>query len=242
MADRRGDYWIAKSLINKREERATVTDALIGAVAPLIDAPTCDTAILWYPDDEEPLIVETGVQLEPGTYFHGSKRLIQKQVIKPERQVKYGQRDDNARRWIGLAALYDWCWGQDPQWLFHTEDDTRLYSHDHGWYLPGPNGTWSSQGLKDKVDQPHSLLDDVYSAPDVELLHAILIENPHYCSEYANSLREITADQLAASLTSIPESWPVSDHELADLGWFLYRRAAPVAQRLENFGSVGGVQ
>lgn len=56
-------------------------------------------------------------------------------------------------RW-GVCALYDWCWGADDQWLYCETDDRKLYSHDHGHFLPG-GPDWSEATLLAQVDQPH---------------------------------------------------------------------------------------
>ena len=40
-------------------------------------------------------------------------------------------------RQAGISALYDWCHGSDPQWLYQANDDHHVWSHDHGHYFPG---------------------------------------------------------------------------------------------------------
>jgi hypothetical protein len=55
-------------------------------------------------------------------------------------------------------ALFDWCWGGDLQGLVALSDESRYFSHDHGWYLP-PNGpTWDEASLETNVDTAHDTL------------------------------------------------------------------------------------
>lgn len=68
--DQNGADWVAKSLDNGQSKRSTVTDALIGALAPLIDAPTCSTSILEYPQGLPAHELAQGVVVAPG-YLHG---------------------------------------------------------------------------------------------------------------------------------------------------------------------------
>jgi hypothetical protein len=53
------------------------------------------------------------------------------------RSLQHRSEDDNARRHVGVYALYDWCWGADDQWLYQGGTRNTIFSHDHGSYLWG---------------------------------------------------------------------------------------------------------
>jgi hypothetical protein len=48
----------------------------------------------------------------------------------------------------------------------------------------------------------------------------------------AQALEAVNRHSLATILNGVPTSWPVTDADLAALGWFLESRAKPVAARL----------
>ena len=138
------------------------------------------------------------------------------------RSLKHRERDDNARRHVGVFALYDWCWGGDEQWLYAEPEDRKLYSHDHGWYLPETGSTWDANTLVARVGEAHMA---GWSPTGLD---------PTAVEEFAQRLRKLTHYELVTILRGIPQSWPVSDSELARVGWFLETRAGEVADRLES--------
>lgn len=172
--DKAGQDWWAKSLTGRHGERATITDAIVGAVAPLISAPTCETSILRYPDDLAPHDITHDVQAGPG-YVHGS-RLIEN--VEESDEVMFISTDDNERRWV--------------------------------------------------VNEPHPF----------EPLREVLATNPGHCAEYAQALRNVTTEELARALATIPAEWTVGTDELEHLGWFLSERLEPVANRIEQAGGL----
>ena len=123
-------------------------------------------------------------------------------------------------------ALYDWCWGGDDQWLYSEPDDRKLYSHDHGWYLPDVGPNWDESSLARCVDMPHvaPYPEDGLNATELERL--------------ASRLESISRDEIRLVLSEVPVSWPVTDAQLESLGYFLERRAAAVATRLRTLKGV----
>lgn len=123
-----------------------------------------------------------------------------------------------------MFAIYDWCWGGDEQWLYAEPEDCKLYSHDHGWYLPETGPTWDVDALLARVGEAHTA-----DWPPAGL-------NPTVIVEFAQRLRALTHEDLVTIMRGIPQSWPVSDSELARVGWCLETRAGEVAGRLESMG------
>ncbi|WP_420619465.1 HipA family kinase [Candidatus Poriferisocius sp.] len=217
-ADSDGLQWWVKPLNNLQGERVAVTEAIVGVVGGLIGAPVCETAVVTLPEELRGWEFRPGSQLEPGL-AHAS-RAVDSAV--EDRQLLHRDRDDNGRRHAGVFALYDWCWGGDDQWLYSASDDKKLFSHDHGFYLPeGPR--WTEHSLVERVDDPRRLTSSVDGLDASEL------------SQLSARLRQLEADALADALRTIPRGWPVTDEELEAVGWFLQRRAAPVADRLDGY-------
>ena len=217
-ADTKGRQWWVKPLNNLQGERVVVTEAIVGAVGQLIGAPVCEAAVVVLPEELRGWEFRPGSQLEPGL-AHASRAV---DSALEDRQLLYRDRDDNGQRHAGVFALYDWCWGGDDQWLYSESDDRKLFSHDHGYYLPeGPR--WTERSLEDKVDEPRQLRYPIEGLDDSELAHL------------AARLRGLRANDLADALRTIPSGWPVTDTELETVGWFLDRRAGPVAHRLDGY-------
>ena len=216
-ADSNNDKWWVKPLNNRQGERVTVTESIVGAVGRLIDAPVCETEIVMIPDELQGWEFRPGSFLEPGL-AHASRAV---DPVLEYRELRYRDDDDNRRRHAGVFALYDWCWGGDDQWLYSLSDENCLFSHDHGWYLPEVGPTWNEESLVRRVDEPHPPIWPTDGMDDGEL------------SRLAERLRALAVGELAVALRSVPGVWPVSDAELECVGWFLQRRAEPVADRLE---------
>ena len=216
--------WWVKPLNNAQNERVVVTESIVGAAGRLIGAPVCETAIVYLPESLEGWEFRPGRSLESG-FAHASLAV---EAAVEDRQLRSRDDDDNRVNHVGVFALYDWCWGGDPQWLYSSAGENRIFSHDHGWYLPEVGPTWTEQALVHCVDEPHEL-----NAPTVLLDQGEM-------SRLAGRLRNLTRTELCHALSDLPTEWPVTDNELECVGWFLETRAHPVAGRLET--TIGGIR
>lgn len=203
---------------NRQGGRAVVTEQVVGRAGALIGAPVCEVAIVEIPEELAGWRFLPDRRLEPG-FAHGSAAV--EQAIE-EPILSYGDRDDNRVRQAGVFALHDWCWGEDPQWLYWASGDMELYSHDHGYYLPSHVLDWTVETLRDYADQPRT-----GPWPTRHLDRSEL-------RRLASALRAIDRSRLSAILAEIPESWPVTIAELETVGWFLEYRAQQVADRLDE--------
>lgn len=131
-ADGDGIQWWVKPLNNNQGPRVTVTETIVAMAGELIGAPVCESRIVYLPADIEGWEFRPGSYIEAG-YAHASRGVVD---AVEHRALQYRDRDDNARRHVGLFALHDWCWGGDDQWLYSEVADRETFSHDHGWYLP----------------------------------------------------------------------------------------------------------
>lgn len=198
-----------------------VVEQIVARLGGLIGAPVCKTSLIRIPDmfDGWAPYPNRG-RISPGL-AHASLALNRAEDRAPMLVAR--TKDDNSRRHVGLYALYDWCFGMDPQWLLDLDNDLTIYSHDHGLYFPplGQAG-WSRDELISHVDEPREL-------PDPR--EGLLSEET---KRVALAIEQVSRDNLAGILCSVPASWPVSDVELEALGWFLERRAAGVAERVRS--------
>ncbi len=216
----RVDYFV-KSLDNQHPgmEATLAAELVVAAAGHLVGAPVIRTVVIEIPE------ALAGYEPRPGTPIraglaHASAAL--EHADEMGRPSLYARaQDDNRTRHAGVYALFDWCFGADQQWLYDLDDDRRLYSHDHGLYLP--HGWWLDRAaLVTVVDQPHVLPDS-----PAGLLPAAV-------EEVADRLEAVTREDLEGILNQVPASWPVSDGILETLGWFLEGRASAVAMRLRT--------
>lgn len=222
-ADAEGVQWWVKPLNNAQGARVTVTEAIVAAAGRLIGTPVCETTIVRLPDEIAGWEFRPGHLVEPG-YAHASRGVL---GVQEDRKLLFRDRDENATRHAGTVALHDWCWGGDDQWLYAEPEDRRIYSHDHGWYLPEVGPTWSPATLAARVDERHV---PPWSADGLA---------PAELTRLAAALRSLSRTSIIEVLTAVPASWPVTDDELEAVGWFLERRSLAVAARLEAMSSIG---
>ncbi len=137
--------------------------------------------------------------------------------------LNFRSEDDNAKRQAQIMAIYDWCWGDDVQWLVSQSEEHRYYSHDHGFYFPPGGQHWGVAELTTSVDVPHELTDT----------HAGF--KREHLDDIANRLDNLTRADLVEAVAAIPTSWPATDDELESLGYFLERRASQVAARVRVY-------
>jgi hypothetical protein len=208
--------WWVKPQNNLQGGRVIVTEHIVGRAGALIDAPVCETSLVRIPDELAGWEFRPGATLQAGI-AHAS--LAVDDALEVAGTLNYRERDDNRRRHVGVFALYDWCWGADDQWLHCMSDDRKIYSHDHGMYLPdGPD--WTEASLLAQVGTPHQ---PAYATGGLD---------PGAAGDLSKRLGSVSRDDLVALVSAVPTSWQVSDGELEALGFFLERRAPAVAARL----------
>ncbi|HWO69682.1 MAG TPA: hypothetical protein VNP94_02865 [Actinomycetota bacterium] len=218
-----GRRWWLKMSNNPQGPKVLVNDYVVGSVARLIDAPACEVAVARIPEELDGYEYAPGLTLRAGWLVHASRHV--EDAFEARGELTRLDRDDNSSRAARIVALYDWCWGADDQWLYCQTDDQKVYSHDHGHYLPkGPS--WTIEDLQAVVDQPH--LPNLTTRLDPEALR-----------DAAAKIGAVTRSAIRSILCSVPASWAVSDQELEALGWFLERRAGEVGRRLRSAAGGG---
>lgn len=209
-------YW-CKVTNNPQHPRVPINEQLTAHLGRLIGASTCDVSLVLIPEDlagwrfcswDGTLGLESG-------WAHGSAEVA---GVYETRALTFRGADDNARRHAGLYALYDWLYGEDPQWLVCSARQNAYYSHDHGSYFPGGPG-WTVDRLERSV---HSRR--LPFPPDGL--------DPDEVARLAGRLTNVTEDELLSIVSMLPASWPVSDLELDALVDFLLARRDGTAERL----------
>lgn len=214
LADDGRRYW-CKSLNNFQSPRVPITEQIVGRLAALIGAPACTVALIR-------LDAIVGWEFRPSTgrfveagWAHGS---VAVDPAVETRALEHRTDDDNRRRHCGIYALCDWLAGSDVQWLYGVDEDNAYYSHDHGFYLTGPE--WTEGSLAASRDAACAL-----SIPPAQL-------DQNELERLAAVLEILTRETIEAELSRLPKDWPVTDDELDVLAEFIDHRRGPAAARL----------
>lgn len=218
--DDQGDRYKVKALNNPQGERIVVTEQIVGRVGRLIGAPVCEVRTVEIPaelvEKEWIYCPRQNLALEAGI-AHGSVLVPNADLT---RSMAHRKDDENSRRHAYLIALYDWCWGDDTQWLITSADENKYYSHDHGYYLPPGGQEWSVADLEANADNAHELPGTRDGLDGDDVAHV------------ADVLEDVNREALVDAIRQVPEDWPVTDEELETVGYFLEKRAPRVAERL----------
>jgi hypothetical protein len=215
ITDDRKSYWI-KAIGNPQGNQILVTECVVSGVGELIQAPVRPTALIEIPAAFD------GTKYGPARFragvAHGSLHL---ESAEERDELTYFRRDGNPQRRATLAALWDWCMGGDPQWMYDQSADYTLWSFDHGFWLGGDGGDWDAAVLKRLVHRDWSWSEELQGT------------DPASLAECARTLRSITSDAILSVLAKVPPQWGTSDKDLETLGWFLFARKSEVADRIE---------
>jgi len=211
-ADDQNRYW-CKPVNNLQSNRVPVTEQLVGRLGELIGVAVCRPRLVSL-DGLAGWEFRPGRSVEPG-WAHGSLAV---DPALETRSLDDRSADDNRRRQASFFALHDWLIGGDDQWLYDTSADNMYYSHDHGFYLAGPD--WTEASLAQHVHDEARLLEDDGGLDPGEL------------DRLAGALEGLGREEIEREVSKIPADWPVSDAELAAVVDFADRRRAPVAGRL----------
>lgn len=209
-------YWLKLST-SGQGPRIPENEQIVARCGELIGAPTCHVALVDVPPEHAGYSAGGGAPTLEAGIVHGSRHVAN---TVEERTLAHDGEDDNALRSAGVAALHDWCWGDDSQFLYDQSQEQRLYSHDHGHYL------WNSgrtpDQLRANVSVPHP--SPALNVPSVKA----------HLATFADRLEAISRDDIARVLNRIPAQWSVSSAELEVIGFFLEARIPGVVERLRS--------
>jgi HipA-like protein len=212
-------YW-CKTLNNLQNARVPVCEQIVARLGDLLGIAGCRSKLINIP----PTLAgwqfhPSGKQLETG-WAHGS---VPVDPALETRALDHRTDDENAVRQAGFFVLYDWLLGADPQWLIATADENAYHSHDHGYYLGGPE--WSEASLTAALGAPHELGMPGAGLSDVEL------------ARLAGELETLSAEQVIQALSGLPLSWPITEDELEAVLEFSMERRQDVADRARSLST-----
>lgn len=214
IADNQRRYW-CKPVNNLQSSRVPVTEQIVGRLGALLGAAVCEPALIRL-DGLAGYEFRPGHFVEPG-WAHGSAAV---DTVLETRALDDRAADDNRCRHAGFFVLHDWLAGSDAQWLYDTAADNMYFSHDHGFYLTGPD--WTAGSLASGVAEDFSLAGDATGLDPTEV------------GRLAEVLEALSKEDIDAEVSKLPASWPVTDEELAAVADFAEQRRGPVVARFRT--------
>lgn len=221
LADDGRQYWF-KVPGNSQGNQVLTNEVIVEGVGRLIGAPVCHRALATVPPSVTRWADYPVRASDSAVVAHASLHVA---GAVDDDALAYTRRDDNARRQASLLALWDWCLGDDEQWLYDASNSSSIWSYDHGLWFTTGEGDWTPAVLERMVD-----LDGTFQAAPPGLDRVRMLE-------VAQLLEAITPDDLLTVMSAVPVDWSASDSDLEAMAWFLYRRAPGVAERTRRLAT-----
>jgi hypothetical protein len=194
--------------------KAIVTEQVVGRLAQLLGAPVPRVTLVDVPS--ELIAIEPQMKhLEPGL-AHASTMV---QQCSERMAFEYAKESVNRERFASLAILYGWAQAGDHQ-LIYDNATKAVWSVDHGHFFPG-GPKWSE-----------ATLSVAYAAhPDDHLMQTagLAIGDLQPC---ATKLSTLTHMDIARAVSSVPETWPVTEAEKIAIARFLDERRSALVKQL----------
>lgn len=211
-------YWV-KVPGNGQGDQVLVNEVIVGEIGRLIGAPVRERVLALVPPSvttwSEFPVAASPIALVAHASLHVPDAV-------DDDDLRYVKRDDNARRQAAIAALWDLCLGEDPQWLYETAAAYSIWSYDHGLWFTTGEGDWNESILERLVTVDGSMRSLPRGLDREEL------------GQVAERIAALSVDDLLSVVSAVPVEWGTDDGNLEAMAWFLYHRRAPVATRLRQ--------
>src|SRR2546425_5181788 len=138
-----GEVYVVKARHNGRPEiaRMMVAERVVCSIGRVLGAPVPEVAFVEVPAEL------VAAQPELANFISGIAHGAKFIANTTERDgINHAAEAENRVRFARLAVLFGWAHGADHQFIYEKTPPHRVYSHDHGHFLPGgPN--WSVASL-----------------------------------------------------------------------------------------------
>jgi len=197
-------------------KRLIISDFVVGSLGNVLCAPVPQIDLVYLTGE----FLEMNPQCSDlGTgYAHGSREV---RDVHDSDAIEYID-GENRPRFALLSLLYGWMDPKDYQYLYGNDPPHLVWSHDHGWFLPGGND-WNSRTLADaspaRVD---------YTVVNQVELSQKEINIAREC------LDAVTTEQVQDIINSIPKEWGILDFERDTLFGFITKRRIELLESSKN--------
>lgn len=211
-----GHIYVVKGRQDGRPQvsRVMITDHIVGRLAKALGAPVPEVKLVEVPAElrgAQPQLqhMMTGVA-------HGSRNVADA----TERAViQHTDVPENRPRFALLAILFGWAHASDHQFIYEKSPPHRVYSVDHGHFLPnGPD--WTTESLKNATA----------AQADASLTQAVGLTEAEL-KEATARLAQVESQVIVEAVASVPEEWGITAEERVRLVEFFGKRREELIAR-----------
>lgn len=210
-------YWV-KPQHNEHGQNSLLAEQVVAAVGRYLGAPIPHTTLIEIPDAFSSYRLPNGSLLVPGT-AHASRH-VESECVE-DTELLYVPKDGNRYRAPKFIALWEWCFGEDPQWLYAQADDYQLWTFDHGLWLGG-GGEWEVADLRKTATKVFG-----WSGPVKGMDSATF-------AGLADAIESCTVSDLLSMVSAVPVDWGFTDFELIEVARWLDERRESVVTSLRQ--------
>lgn len=196
-----------------------VNEVIVGELGRRLDAPVRERVLVAVPAELTSWSDFPTVASSEPLIAHGSLHLAN--AVDAD-ELRHTKRGANAARQAAIVGMWDFCVGEDPQWLYETSDADAIWSYDHGLWFTTGEGDWDECVLRRLVDVTATLADAPRTLDRTRL------------RSMADSIEDLGPPELLSVVSAVPVEWGTDDRNLEAMAWFLFRRRSAVADRLRR--------
>lgn len=211
-------YWV-KYQQNPHGQLSLLAERIVAAVSAYLSGPVPDASLINIPKRFHGVkVLDTEYVLHQGP-AHASLEVSGQ--CTESYDLSHIPKDGNRFRAPKAIALWEWCFGDDEQWLYVQSEDHQLWTFDHGMWLGG-GGEWTIDSLKNTYDVSAGW-DGNVRGMDAGTFLAM-----------ADKIESCTVADLLSVVATVPLDWGFTDNELIDVAYWLDRRRNHVATNLRK--------
>ncbi len=196
--------------------RTMIADHIIGRLGAALGAPVPEVRLIEVP--AELRTAQAQLQHMASGVAHGSRDI---EDVTERAAIQHTDLPENRRRFALLALLFGWAHAGDHQFIYEKNAPHRVYSVDHGHFLPGgPN--WTAASLAGALQ--------AQADADAQLVQAVGLTAAEL-REAAAKLIQVDQETIKGAVASVPEGWGITAEERTRLIEFFVRRREELIAR-----------
>lgn len=223
-----GNVYFAKYPNNPHGWESLLAERVVAAAGEYLDAPLPPSRLISIPTAwENPRWLQAGHPPIHAGIAHASQ-LVEHEIIEGDSELEHVNRDGNPRRAPAFIALWEWCFGEDPQWLYALGDDKQMWTFDHGLWLGG-GGEWTPSDLHNSTH--------IRNRWTGSFKH---MDGPTFL-DLAERVVQCRPEDTLRMVATTPVDWGFTEEDLITVARWLYDRREFVAADLRRHaGQVAG--
>lgn len=213
-----GHRYYVKPQHNPHHQSSLLAEVVVHGAAQYLGVPTPEYSFL-----DLPVAVAHAHTNHNGEPLHPGVCFVSREIdhAHQEDRLTHLNRDNNHHHGPGYVALWEWCLGEDNQFLYRLEDSHSLTAFDYGLWL----------GMESYLDE------DFYShtpGPEYRWSENVRGMSPGAFIERADKLDSLKPLNVLQIVSQVPVAWGFSDTLLIAIARWLYSRRSMVATSLRR--------